>query len=488
MHDLNNSSARRFSLFPCAAVMLILSGCAAVGPDYQKPEVKVPDQWQAPLIEGVTEGQASIQTWWTLFDDPVLDELITRTQADSLNIRMASARVQAAAYRAAIARGAELPQADAGGEASRGQLSNEGAIGQAVSRFYEFPAQNSFEIGVGAGWIIDVFGQVRRSVEASDASYQASIENYRDVLVILLSKVAQTYTQVRAMEQRIEYAETNEISQVDTLNLTRNRYNSGLSSMLDVRQAETILATTRANIDLFNQLLGEKQIELAILVGVYPGELDDLLAKDSEIPEPPADIMVSVPADLLRQRPDVRAAERQLAARTAQVGVVTADLYPKFSLQGAIGRSSVDFDDLSKSDARTWQFSLPVQWNLFDGHITKNRIGASEERVREALYNYEQTVLIAVGDVESALTALDFNRRRLANLEIANVAASDAVRLVLVQYRTGLTDFQNVLDAQRSLFQLQSEIAGARGEVANAAIALYAALGGGWDENQPLAE
>jgi outer membrane protein TolC len=217
-------------------MVLLLSGCAAVGPDYQKPEVEVPDKWQAPLIEGVTEGQSGIQTWWKLFDDPVLDQLITRTQSDSLNIKMAAARVQAAAYRAAASRGAELPQVEAGAQAKRGQISDESSIGIAVSRFYQFPVENNFEVGLGAGWIIDVFGQVRRSIEASDASYQASIENYRDVLVILLSRVAQTYTQVRALAQRIEYAETNAISQGDTLTLTRNRYNSGLPSSRCLRQ------------------------------------------------------------------------------------------------------------------------------------------------------------------------------------------------------------------------------------------------------------
>ena len=338
-----------------------LSGCTTVGPDYEAPVSTVPDVWFETAVAGVAEGDASLQTWWTQLDDPMLSSLIERAGASNLDLREALARINVARANLGIVSGERLPRVDAVGDASRSQLSDNGALDQ-VAPADGFQAQNLFNLGIDASWEIDVFGRIRRSTESAQASYEESLEDYRDVLVTLFAEVARNYIGVRETQKRIQFAETNAAAQRATLRLTRDRHDAGATSGLDVVQAESNLRNTEAQIPSLKIQLNIYLNSLAVLLGEYPGALDEELEPEAPMPLPPGELTVSIPADLLRQRPDIRSRERALAAQTARIGVATADLYPRFSLSGFFAVSARDVGDLFDGDSVTWGISLPIRW------------------------------------------------------------------------------------------------------------------------------
>jgi NodT family efflux transporter outer membrane factor (OMF) lipoprotein len=335
-----------------------------------------------------------------------------------------------------------------------------------------------YGLSVDASWEVDLWGRIRRSVESAEAGVQASVEDYRDVLVLLYRDVASSYIEVRTFQARIDAAKSNVDAQRDTLRLVQARNEAELVGMLDVRQAELNLATTESAIPSLRASLDAAINRLGVLVGQLPSSLYPMLSIVEPIPLPDAEIAVGVPAELLRQRPDIRRAERELAGQTAAIGVATAELYPQFTLSGTFGYLATS--DLFDWSNRTWGFGPAFRWNLFDGGRIRSRIKVEDARAQQALARYEQTVLSAYEEVETSLSFYVEELNRREALDRSVVAAKESVALVNELYKSGLTDFQNVLDTERAQFEQEDQLAESRGLVAQNLIGVYTALGGGW--------
>ncbi len=455
---------------------LIFSGCK-VGPDYVRPEASVPDQWHEKAVQGLEDGSANLQTWWTVFDDPILEGLIQRSRAENLDLQIAYFRIMESRALLGVASGEYWPNVDGTGFYSRSRPSENGLIAPFMGGSDQ---TNLHSVGVDASWEIDVFGRIGRSVESAQASMQASVEDYRDVLVSLYSDVAQTYITLRSLQTRIQYAQGNIKLQSDTLELTRNRREVELAPELDVQQAELVLATTQSLLPRLRQLESRSVHRLSVLLGQPPTALYEQLSDATGIPKVPEQVAAALPAELLRQRPDIRRAERILAAQTAQVGVATAGLYPVFSLSGTFALQSQQISDVGDWGSRAWGFGPAMRWNIFDGNRARSSIKVQEARTEQALADYEKTVLLALEEVENAMVAYAREQERLKALEKSVRAARKSVELVKSSYEIGLTDFQNVLDMQRSLVDQEDEMATSRGLVAKALARIYTTLGGGW--------
>jgi NodT family efflux transporter outer membrane factor (OMF) lipoprotein len=466
-----------------ALAVALLAACATVGPDYEQPAVEMPDSWYVAAVDGLDHGQADLQTWWRVFDDPMLDELVLRSAGGNLDLRGAMWRVEEARALRGVVAGAQKPRVDFSGDAARSQPSDNGALGELSPDGLE--AGNLFSAGFGAIWEIDVFGRIRRQVEAADATTQATVESYRDVLVSLYAETALAYVTVRTSQERLRIAHANVKGQENTLKLTEDRFAAGLVSALDVAQAESNLANTYSLIPVLEGDLDRAMNRLAVLLGEQPGALHAELSTEVPIPTEPNEVATGLPVELLRQRPDVRLAERELAAQTARVGVATADLYPTFGLSGFLGVESTSGGDLLDGDSVTWSVGLPIRWNIFAGGRIRSQIRAEEARTQQLLANYEQTVLAALEESENAMVAYEKEVQRRERLRQSVDATQRSLDLVLTQYTAGLTDFQNVLDTQRSLLTREDELAVAEGVVISNLVRLYRALGGGWDPDAP---
>lgn len=468
------------SLLPGALALGLLQGCVTlvtVGPDYTPPETKMPDAWHQAATEGLAEGEANLQTWWDTLNDPVLADLIDRAGQGNLDLKEAVARIREARARLGIASGEQFPDIDGQGFFERSRTSK--GITEAVPPPQD-RTDNFYGMGLDSSWEIDFWGRIKRSIESADASLKASIEDYRDVVVLLLADVASNYVEVRALQARIRLARANVEIQRRTLQLTKDRLEAGIAPELDVRQAELNLATTESVIPTLQILLVQAINRLGVLLGEHPSTLHAELAKPASIPKPPEEVTVGLPADLLRQRPDIRRAERSLAAQTAQIGVATADLYPRFSLLGTFALEAVDGVKFFDSGNQAYGFGPAFRWNIFDGGRIRNNIKAQDALTEQVLVRYENTVLRALEDVENSMVAYVQERDRREALARSVVAAERSVEIVEQAYIIGLTDFQNVLDTQRSLFEQQDALAESEGDVTQNLIRIYKALGGGW--------
>jgi len=459
---------------------ILVAGCT-VGPNYKRPETPMPDGWHTEVMQDLDETSQPLVQWWTTLGDTVLTDLIREAEVSNLNLASAVARVEEARAVRGIATGGRLPDVILDGAYSRTQISENSASGTVVKEAGgEVNASNTWTLSAGFSWEIDLFGRIRRQVEAATAGLEASIEDYRDVLVTVYAEVAANYMDVRTLQVQLAYARSNAQAQEGSLALTESRFEAGLTSALDVAQAQSNLYNTQSQIPLLESQLNATMNRLAVLLGKQPGALHARLAQVEPIPNPPTELTVGLPADLLRRRPDVRRAERQLAAQTARIGVATADLYPTFSLAGFLGLESLSLDDLFKSESGTWGIVPGFSWNIFSGGKVQNNIRVEEARTRQALVAYEQSVLNALEEVENAMVAYEKERDRRDRLAEAVTATERSVELVRTQYVSGLTNFQNYLDSQRSLFVQQDELARSEGQVVVNLIALNTALGGGW--------
>ena len=473
---------RRYAdLVVLLALVASITACM-VGPNYKTPVVEVPDLWHDAATEGVADGQSPVHKWWETFDDPILVDLIHRAQAANLDLRQAVSRIRETRALRRITGGDRVPDLNVGGEAGRTQISE-----NQIPVLGSIDPVSQYSLTFDSVWELDFFGRIRRQIESADATYQASIEDYRDVLVTLFAEVARNYFDVRELQQRIQYAEENIRTQQNTLQLTEDRFDAGLVSALDIAQAESNLANTEAQVPTFEAGLQAALNRLAVLLGKPPGELHDTLLETRPIPSPPDEVAVGLPADLLRQRPDVRRAERDLAAQTARIGVATADLYPRFSLSGFLGLQSRGGDFLS-ADSVTWGINLPFVWQLFSGGRVRGQIDLERARTEQLVSFYEQTILIALEDVETSLAIYEWEKERRLRLLRAVDASQRSVGLVRTQYMAGLTDFQNVLDSERSLTTQQDQLAASEGFVVKSLASVYKALGGGWKENPNVPE
>lgn len=457
-----------------------LQGCTTVGPNYEAPAIKTPDAWTEKISQQVSKGpHASLQTWWSIFDDPILDGLIERSRKNNIDLKIAVSRVRESRAILTIAHGGAQPLVNAKGDLLRTDPSENG-LSAPIEPIGGTSPYSLFQLGVDASWEIDVFGRVRRTIEAAGAGYQASIEDYRDVMVTLFAEVALAYIDVRTSQQQIVIAKANAEDQRKSLALAQDLYETGLNSKLDVAQAKASLAATQAVIPQLQISLTLALNRLAVLLGQDAGSLQIELQETKSIPKPEKVIGTGVPADVLRQRPDIRRAERLLAAQTAQIGVATAALYPRFSLGGSFAFQSRSLDTLFNSSSATWLLGAPMQWNIFSGGQVRGNIEVQKEKAQQLLLQYENKVLSAIEEVENAIAAYDLNQERGQHLQGAVSATVEAVDLVLAQYESGLTDFNNVLVTQRDLFSQQDQLLVSKAQSIVNLVSLYKALGGGW--------
>ncbi len=457
-----------------AALAAALAGCIPAGPDYVKPEPAAPSAWQAEPPPGMSPTAAEpddLSRWWTTLGDPALTQLVDQAVAGNLDLKQAQARLREARARRNQAGAGRFPSLDASASVNRVRSSEENGSGATTTLY---------AAGFDATWELDVFGGTRRGVEAATASAQASEEDLRDVLISLLSEVALNYVELRTNQARLAIAEQNLDAQQETYDIARWRFEAGLVTELDVEQARYNLEQTRAQIPTLQTAIHQAQNGLAVLLGDMPGALDDRLGPPASIPVAPASVAVGVPADMLRRRPDVRRAERQLAAQTAQVGVATAARYPSFSLAGAIGLESLSSANLFTAGARTSAMGANAIMTLFDAGRLRENVKIQSALQEQAFLAYESAVRTAVEDAENALVAFAKEQTRRSSLQTASAAAGRAAALARQRYESGLLDFQTVLDAQRSLLSLQDQLASSDGAVASNLVRLYKALGGGW--------
>jgi NodT family efflux transporter outer membrane factor (OMF) lipoprotein len=467
------------ALIAVAFLLFAFAGCAAVGPDYVPPDTSLPKVWRTQLKGGVLVEDLDTQalaSWWSTLDDPVLTSLIERAVAGNLDLKDARARVREARARRGIHEADRFPAIDASGSGTLSRGSAETGSGS---------ERKLYAAGFDATWELDVFGGKRRAVEAAQAELQASEEDLRDVLVSLLAEVALNYVEVRSFQARLSVANANLDAQEETYNITKWRLQAGLTTQLDVEQARYNLEQTRSQIPGLRTGLERAKNRLVVLLGQHPGSLEVVLAEHKAIPPVPLEVAVGVPADVLRRRPDVRRAERRLAAQTALVGVATADLYPRFSLLGSIGFEALSLDNLFSAGGRTHGIGPTVAWPVFDAGSVRSNIEVQSALQEQALFQYEAAVLAALEEVENTLVAYAEEQHRGRSLRMATQAAQHAVDIAQSQYLSGLIDFTDVLDAQRSLFGLQDQLTMSEAEVTSNLIRLYKVLAGGWASMVP---
>lgn len=464
----------RSALRLLAAVALLFTpiACHTVGPDYAGTKTRVPDAWTRSALRDL-QGGSSLSGWWKGFRDPALNTLIERAREANPNLKAALAGVAEARAQRGIARSQGLPQADAVALYSRERRSENlgGPVANNPSSFYS--------TGFDAGWEIDLFGGIRRSVEAADANLAAREEDYRDALVSLFAEVALNYVDYRTLEERIAVANRNITAQRGSVDLTKGRLNAGLVPKIDVTQAETNLSLSEAAVPLLRAQLAAAKNRLASLTGGFPASVESVLARSRGIPVPSAGYSAGLPADLLRARPDIRRAERELAAQIARIGVAEAELYPRLTLAGDFQLQAARSGDLFDASSRAYSFGPSFRWAIFSAGRIRNQIAAEESRALQALAAYEGTVLKGVEEVETSMAAILHERQRLGGLSHAVGKARETVQLVKDNYQGGLVSFQNVLDAERTKFGAEDEEVFSRGQIARHYIALYKALGGG---------
>ncbi len=518
---------------------LVLAGCA-VGPNFRQPQPAMPSGWAGPLSPAtspatapatapasqasVTLAQASpVVEWWTTFQDPVLTSLISQAVISNLDVQVAQARILQARAQRSIAvadllpsitnsenyRRAQTGTALAGGSAARsGSSSSAGAAAAVLSSLLNrtgtgagtgtgtaasaaaaaIPStplhavpHSAWQAGFDATWELDVFGGIRRNIEASTADLQAAVETRRNVLISVMSEVALNYISLRGFQREIAIAEENLRAQEQSAELTQRRYRGGFVSRLDVANAEAQVAATRSTIPTLQTQARQTIYNLGVLLGRDPGALVPELSEATPIPLPPPEVPVGLPSQLLRRRPDVRAAEAQLHAATARIGVATAQLFPQFALTGSFGWQSSQLKSLLNWDHNLWSFGPGMTWPIFEGGRLRAQVRLQNAVQQEALLVYEQTVLVAIQDVENALVAYAREQERRGALDDAVTANRQAVDLSMRLYTQGEIEFLNVLDAQRRLYASQDALVQSERTVATNLVALYKALGGGWE-------
>lgn len=455
---------------------LTVPSCAPVGPPYTAPEIHVSGRWQAqnagPWDAG-TPDAATLACWWNTLDDPVLTDVESRVLEANKDLKLALARVREARAVLGAQRSGLFPTLNVAGQAFRQRSSAHGTVDRAVET--EF-----YQAGFDAGWELDLFGGTRRAVEAALADWQAAQAARDAVQASLMAEAALAYVELRTYQERLNLTHQNIAVQEETYALNLSRYQAGLIDELAVQQSLYNLEHTRAAVAPLEAGLEAAKNRLAVLTGNEPGALEFLLAEPRPIPTVPPRVAVGIPAEALRNRPDIRQAERNLAAATARIGQATADLYPSFRLVGTIGLESLRAADLWEWASRFWTIGPAVQWRLFDAGKIRRTIEIRTAQQEQAIVRYESALLQALEEVENALVAFAKEQRRLEQLEKAVAAAQRAAFRARDRYQAGLVDFTDVLDAQRTLQNFQDERAKSRGAVTAHLIRLYKALGGGW--------
>ncbi len=476
----------------CRASLILVSGlvsaCAPVGPDFVRPDSQSIEQWSDYSREKFRFAPQDSVKWWGVLNDPVLDKLVAAARQNNNNIRIAGLRVLESRAALGVALGNRYPQAQvAAGDAT--------ALGLSESNANFSPAADlnytQYNLGVSASWEMDFWGRFRRGIESADANLLASIASYDDALVLLTAQIADIYVVIRATEEQLRIARENLVLQERSYDIVEVLYRHGASNELDVQQAQTLLLSTRATIPGLETTLRQSHHALATLLGLPPADLSQALGGEGLIPEVPKQIMVGVPADMLRQRPDVRRAELQAMAQNAQVGVAQAGLYPSFSISGSLGLAAagdtdttrtVDsgFSELFRSESVTYAVGPSFVWPFLNYGRIKNNVRVQDARLQQALVQYRETVIQAAREVEDAMVAYIGSQQQDAILIDTVASAKRSTELSMIRYREGFADYQRVLDAQQALFGQQQRYVQNKGIAIRSLISVYKALGGGW--------
>jgi NodT family efflux transporter outer membrane factor (OMF) lipoprotein len=466
----------RKGALPLVGLALAMSGCA-VGPDFMPPEASVQDNW-------IEKGDKRVSTkeiksnWWKTFKDPTLDRLVNLAAEQNLPVQIAGLRILEARAQLGIAIGQLFPQDQAGsGGASWNKISEQAANKADLPKH----AFGDFSVGFDATWEVDFWGRYRRNVEAADATMMRTIADYDAALVSLTAEVARSYATIRTFEVLLDIARGNVRLQKDGLQIAEARFHAGATSELDVAQQKALLENTLASIPELQTGLQRAKNALSILLGQPPGGIDKLLHGPQRIPSASARVSVGVPAELLRRRPDIRAAEMNAAAESARIGIAEADLYPRFFLFGDIGVQASDLGKVFAPGSLFLATGPSFRWSILNYGRIANNIRAQDARLQQALVNYQDVVIKAAREAEDALIGFLKAQQRAGNLQNSVQAAQRAVELSFIQYREGAENFQRVLDAQSRLLQERNSLAQTRSDIATNLIALYKALGGGWE-------
>ncbi len=473
-----------------AGTALALSGCK-VGPNYEgPPAVDSPGAFGAVPPAGTPDvkslpapGDVQLAAWWKQLGDPTLDSLVNRSLAGNLDLKLAQSRVKEARAARGIVVADWFPAVDAAGAYSRSRASsntvgNTGGLGV----FQPSEGTDLYTAGFDAAWEIDFWGRTARGVEAADATIQQTIENRRDVMVQLLAEVGRNYVELRGQQERLDVTARAVRVQEDSLKLTESRFQAGLVGELDVAQAKAQLENRRAQIFPIKTAIERSINRLSVLLGRPPRTLAEELSPTKPLPGAPSIVNVGLPSELLKRRPDIRAAERALGASTARIGVATADLYPSFSITAALGFSSNQFGSWFDMSSRFWSITPGVRWPVLDWGRIKSNIQVQDARTEQAMIQYEQVVLGSFEDVESSLLQMVSEQQRYSALVRAVDASKRAVALAEDLYQTGNVDFRTVLDNQLILYNAEDQAVISHSLALTSMIALYKSLGGGWED------
>ncbi len=464
-----------------AALLFIVSGCTMLGPDFQTPEAQVPQSWseqENELFHRPSKDESI--AWWKQFNDPVLDQLIEVAYKQNLGLRAAALRIMEARAQLALVKGNLYPQS----QSASGDLYTIGSTAPSDNRYY-----NAASAGFDVAWEMDFWGKFRRSIESSDANLLATMADYDDLLVVLTAEVAGTYVNICTLEERIRLARKNVKIQQDGLQLVQDQFDAGVVTELDLLQAQTLLTSTQATIPNLRAVLFSYRHALAVLLGMLPEDLAKVLDQTEKIPTISADIALGVPAELLRRRPDIRKAEMQAAAQSAQIGIARADLYPSFTLFGSLGWSANDIGSNSlgnifDADSFSYSFGPAFKWNLFHYGRLKNQVRIQDARLQQLIIGYQNTVLNAAREIEDGMTGIIYAKKEAEYIWQGIVSSEKSVELARLQYEEGFVDYQRVLDSTRSMTQKQDQYAQLQGKIVTNIISLYKAMGGGWQVRQ----
>jgi outer membrane protein, multidrug efflux system len=492
-------------LLMAMAVSAFVSACT-VGPDFVRPDAKAPSGWttEPPALPMSNETSGTTPTpvaikWWMSFKDPALTTLIERAAASNFDLRQAVLRIDEARAQRGIAGAALDPSLSANGSYTRERLSEKSALTSLLGGFTNGSGQNGgpsggitpgppipnpfdqFQYGFDASWEVDLFGRVRRSVEAADADLAVTIEDSRDVLISLDGDIARTYFDLRDAQARKKLLEENLAAQRVSFDLARDRHQAGLANALDMANAGAQVTSTQALIPLEISRITRDINQLSVLLGLEPGALQTELSRAVAPPSVPPQVSIGLPADLIRRRPDIRAAEAQLHAATARVGVAVADLFPRLTVNADVGFQAQRFGDLGNWGSRFFSIGPNIEVPIFSGGRRQATVRLEDAKAKEAGVAYARTVLTAFHDVENALAAYGQEQSRRASLESTVAQNRDAFTLAQQRYASGVTSFLDVLDAERTLQQNELALADSTTAVATNLVILYKALGGGWE-------
>jgi NodT family efflux transporter outer membrane factor (OMF) lipoprotein len=458
----------RFSLAGMM-LMLLVSGCIKLGPDYVRPDAEIQPDW-IDIEDSQLSGDPPVDPrWWhTAFQDPVLDQLVETALQQNLSLRSAGLRVLQSQQQLAIAIGNQFPQ-------------QQQATGTAIRQKESGLTFNNYNLGFNLGWELDFWGRFRRLVESESALLDASVAGYDAALVSMVSQVSQNYILIRTFEERLAAAKFNIELQEESFRIAKAKFDAGEVSDLDVRQAETLLNNTRASVPELETSLQQLKNSLAILLGKPPHDMNSLLAASSGIPDAQPSVALGMPQDLIRRRPDVRIAERQLAAQSAQIGFAVTELYPHLSIGGTIGSSALKTRDLFESDTEFWSLFGTFSWDVLNYGRLRSNVRLQDALFQQLLVDYRNQVLQAQGETENAIVAFLKSNQQLTWYEAASEASRRAVDVAVIQYQEGEIDFNTLITTLASNVQQQDLLAATEGSVATNLVQVYRALGGGWE-------